>query len=153
MSDSETPVGRRSVLQGSVIAVVAGAAGFIAYSARDDESPALAYPAAGGSGTDGQGGSAAETLASAADVPAGGGVVVADKQIVLTRDAHGAVRGFSAVCTHQGCQVSEVQDGMIVCPCHGSRFDAVTGEVRSGPATASLPEIPVQESDGVITAG
>ena len=45
-----------------------------------------------------------------------------------------AVKAFTAVCTHQGCTVGMVEDGMIGCPCHGSTFDIATdGSVRHGP--------------------
>ena len=62
------------------------------------------------------------------------------ERVVLTRDAKGAVRGFSALCTHQGCSVSSVGGGAISCPCHGSRFTPY-GEVITGPATKGLDKI------------
>ena len=40
-------------------------------------------------------------------------------------------------CTHAGCPFSEdatLEDGVIVCDCHGSEFDLRTGEVVRGPA-------------------
>lgn len=40
-------------------------------------------------------------------------------------------------CTHAGCAFSEeasLEDGVIVCNCHGSEFDLRTGEVLRGPA-------------------
>ncbi|MFE2424409.1 Rieske (2Fe-2S) protein [Streptomyces hokutonensis] len=45
---------------------------------------------------------------------------------------------FYAKCTHQGCRVSEVSNGTIACPCHGSIFDITDGSVLSGPATTPL---------------
>jgi Rieske Fe-S protein len=36
------------------------------------------------------------------------------------------------------------------CPCHGSRFDALTGAVLSGPASSPLHKIPVQISGGQV---
>ena len=53
------------------------------------------------------------------------------------------MRGFSSTCTHQGCTVSSVENGAIVCPCHGSRFDSRTGSPVQGPATQALRGVPV----------
>ncbi|WP_139983108.1 Rieske (2Fe-2S) protein [Nocardioides litoris] len=78
-------------------------------------------------------------VVSTADVPVGGGVVLADDQVVVTQPAEGEIKVFSSTCTHTGCPVSEVADGAIVCPCHGSRFDIATGEVLQGPASSALP--------------
>jgi Rieske Fe-S protein len=87
------------------------------------------------------------------DVPQGGGFVVQDANIVLTRDDAGEVRAFSATCTHQGCTVTSVQGGVILCPCHGSRFDAWSGQPVAGPAVRGLAEIPVAvRDDAVVTA-
>ena len=38
-----------------------------------------------------------------------------------------------------GCTVAAVEDGDIVCPCHGSRFAVADGAVTTGPATRPLP--------------
>ncbi|WP_313949587.1 Rieske (2Fe-2S) protein [Frankia sp. AvcI1] len=95
----------------------------------------------GGSGSGGSGGKAA--LARVGDVPADGGLILDDAGIVLTRDAAGAVQGFSNVCTHQGCTVNAVSKGRIRCPCHGSAFDTRTGQPVAGPAKAPLPGVAV----------
>lgn len=72
------------------------------------------------------------------DVPVGGGVVVAQRRVVVTQPREGRFRVFSAICTHQGCTVSHVQDRRIVCPCHGSRYAIGNGSVVRGPATRAL---------------
>ncbi|MGW6217962.1 Rieske 2Fe-2S domain-containing protein [Streptomyces sp. NPDC055109] len=84
--------------------------------------------------------------AQAADVPSGGGKVLKKEQVVITRDAGGQVRGFTAVCTHAGCIVTSVADGTINCPCHGSKFDATTGQPVAGPARAPLKAVSVRQS-------
>ena len=44
---------------------------------------------------------------------------------------------LSAICTHRGCTV-EATKSELVCPCHGSAFNAVTGAVNAGPAGSPL---------------
>ena len=44
---------------------------------------------------------------------------------------------LSAICTHRGCTVQATKTEL-VCPCHGSAFNAVTGEVNAGPAENAL---------------
>ncbi|MBN9101735.1 MAG: Rieske (2Fe-2S) protein [Pseudonocardia sp.] len=91
-------------------------------------------------------------LAPVSSVPVGGGVVLADRQIVLTQPVAGTFKAFSSTCTHQGCQVAEVAGGTINCPCHGSTFAVADGSVVSGPATRPLPERPVKV-DGTVIRG
>jgi Rieske Fe-S protein len=77
----------------------------------------------------------ANAIAKTADVPVGSGVIV--DEVVVTQPSAGEFKGFSAICTHQGCTVSEVADGTINCPCHGSKFN-LDGTVANGPATKPL---------------
>ncbi len=63
---------------------------------------------------------------------------------VLVHLQSGDFVAYSAVCTHQQCTVA-YENGQLVCPCHGSIFDAENGaEVVNGPAQRPLPEIPVE---------
>jgi Rieske Fe-S protein len=137
---------RRGVVRGSVVTLIGGLAGYLA--ARTSASAhgqrgttaANAYGAPAGNG--------GHLLAAVEGLPRGGGVILKDPAVVLTRTATDEVHGFSAVCTHQGCTVATVTGGTIDCPCHGSRFDATTGAVRTGPATSPLPPVAV-----VVRAG
>jgi Rieske Fe-S protein len=61
--------------------------------------------------------------------------------VVVTQPTAGEFKGFTTTCTHQGCQVSEVKDGTIDCPCHFSQFSIVDGAVEGGPAPKPLPEV------------
>ena len=88
----------------------------------------------GGSGDSGDSGGIAK-----ADVPVGGGTIVAATKTVVTQPAAGEFKAFSSICTHMGCPVAPVADGTINCNCHGSRFDIATGAVKRGPATRPLP--------------
>ena len=139
---------RRGVLRGALVTAAGAVAGFLAARnsaaarAGRGASAANAYAPA----TD----AAPHPLARLDDVPAGGGTVLRDAEVVLTRTVDGELHAFSAVCTHQGCTVDRVADGTIDCPCHGSRFDAVTGAVANGPAATPLPPVRVVVRDGQV---
>lgn len=138
---------RRSALRGLGVAVAAGVAGYLVArgsSAARAKGIATAANGYGAGRTEGR------RLASLGQIAVGGGLILADARIVLTRGRNGTVHGFSAVCTHQGCTVTLVRDGMIGCPCHGSRFDAQTGAVLAGPAPRALPPIPVVVREGDV---
>ena len=64
----------------------------------------------------------------------------------------GGVFALSAVCTHLGCITRyHADEGVISCPCHGSRFDP-EGNVVHGPAPRSLPWLEVKaDVDGNLT--
>ncbi|WP_435971222.1 Rieske (2Fe-2S) protein [Streptomyces sp. Qhu_M48] len=113
-----------------------------------------ALAACGGGGTD-DGTPAPEgtALARTGDIPVGGGKVLADKGLVITQPKAGEFKAFSSKCTHAGCAVSGVKDGVIVCPCHQSHFDMSDGSVKSGPATAPLPPEPIQVVGEEISLG
>jgi Rieske Fe-S protein len=75
-----------------------------------------------------------------ADVPVGGGVILSDADYVVTQPTKGTYKAFSKICTHQGCKVGSVADGVIKCPCHGSEFSITDGSVKHPPASKPLPE-------------
>ncbi|MEU3458215.1 Rieske (2Fe-2S) protein [Micromonospora sp. NPDC006766] len=132
---------RRALLAG---AGAVGAAMALAACGTDDEtSPAAAGPTNGGSGaTSGDPGATAsggEVIAKTSDIPVGGGAVFADKGVVVTQPQAGQFKGFSPICTHQGCPVSRIEGDAIVCTCHNSRFSIVDGSVKLGPARRPLP--------------
>ena len=153
--DVQFSVTRRAVLRGSSLAVVGGVVGWLL--ARNS---AAAKRSAGVGAANGyqysppvaQSSGPGRRLVAVADVPAGGGVVVTKARVVVTKDATGAVHGFSALCTHQGCIVASVRKGRIQCPCHGSQFDAVSGKVLAGPAPAPLASVEVVVDGGVVYA-
>ncbi len=91
----------------------------------------------------------------AAKVAVGSAVVVAgEKPIVVAQPTAGTFVAFSASCTHRGTTVAaEPGSTTLVCPAHGSEFDAATGQVLKGPATAPLASVPVANADGVLTLG
>ena len=95
---------------------------------------------------------AGTALAAVADIPVGGGLVLADRDIVITQPVAGTFKAFSATCTHQGCTVGDVAGGTINCPCHGSKFAVADGSVAKGPAARPLAakEVGVQGSSIVL---
>jgi len=63
------------------------------------------------------------------------GVEAGGKEILIVKTG----KKFTAIgnkCTHMGCKLSSGKiDGETVrCPCHGSVFNVITGEVVHGPA-------------------
>jgi Rieske Fe-S protein len=70
----------------------------------------------------------------------GTGIYLFDKFIVV-KSAF-SIKVFSNKCTHAGCRINQEIDGQLVCPCHGSRYDSVTGKVLQGPAGLPLALIP-----------
>ena len=89
-------------------------------------------------------------LGAASEIPVGGGKIYATAKVVVTQPARGQYRAFSAVCTHVGCIMSEVANGTIDCPCHGSEFKITTGAVVTGPAPAPLPKKQIKIVNGMV---
>ena len=111
-------------------------------------------PAATGGGDSGGGdssGGGGAALAKVADVPEGGGVIKGD--LVITQPKAGEFKAFSKVCTHQGCDVNKVDNGVIICPCHRSEFSISDGSPQSGPAKQALPETKIKvDGDNIVAA-
>ncbi|MFF9127461.1 Rieske (2Fe-2S) protein [Streptomyces sp. NPDC014889] len=106
---------------------------------------------AGGSGGDGaDAGPGGAVLAKTSDIPEGGGKVFGSQGVVVTQPAKGEFKAFSSTCTHQGCAVNRIADGVIVCPCHQSEFSAEDGSVKKGPALKPLPAKDISVADGEI---
>ena len=136
---------RRSAVRGSAVAALGAVAGYLTARTR--------IPAKAGSAANAYGpapGTGGRLLVPLDRVPRGGGIVLGEDKVVLTRPTGDEVHAFSAVCTHQGCTVASVAEGTIRCPCHGSRFDAETGQVVNGPATQPLPTVAVTVRSGEV---
>jgi len=102
-------------------AVLAGAAGVAGV--------AVVGLTACGSSDPGGGGNANAPI-KVSDIPVGGGKVITGKNVVVTQPAAGQFKAFTAVCTHQGCIVATVANGLITCPCHGSQYSITDGSVQ-----------------------
>lgn len=94
--------------------------------------PGTKVPGGDGSSAGGSGSTAG--LVATADVPVGGGVLLRDQNIVVTQPKKGEFKAFTATCTHAGCQVAGVSEGVIACPCHGSQFSITDGSNVAGPS-------------------
>jgi cytochrome b6-f complex iron-sulfur subunit len=105
----------------------------------------------GGSAGAGQGAGGTTTLGPR-DVLAGGlsrfavgTIVVVGQNVAVGRDVNG-LYALTIICTHQGCQVAPGGAGAalrLICPCHGSQFDA-NGAVVRGPASRPLVHYAVE---------
>ncbi|WP_084699707.1 Rieske (2Fe-2S) protein [Streptacidiphilus anmyonensis] len=129
---------RRQLLRGAAAVGIAGA-GVAVLSACGGSSSASAQKGP-------------VTLGPTSDVPVGGGKVYRDQQVVVTQPSAGTFKAFSAICTHAGCVVDGVDNGLITCPCHGSQFKTTDGSVAQGPAQTALPSIPVAVQNGKLVA-
>lgn len=95
-------------------------------------------------------GSSGTVLGKTSDIPEGGGKIFKDAGVVVTQPTAGEFKAFSSKCTHQGCAVTGVANGVITCPCHKSEFSVTDGSVKKGPATQPLPEEKVTVSGDSI---
>ena len=166
-TDSE--LSRRTVVRGAALTgtVVAAGAALVACGGSSGTgygsgSAATTSADAGGSGATSGGGAAAggsgtgassggTVLAKTSDIPVGEGKIFADKSVVVTQPTAGTFKAFSSTCTHAGCTVNKVANGLIQCPCHGSKYSVTDGSVKAGPAPQPLPAQNISVSGGNIT--
>jgi Rieske Fe-S protein len=107
--------------------------------------PAASTPAAAGN--------EANALAATSEIPVGSGKIFTSEKVVVTQPVSGDFKAFSAVCTHMGCIVSQISDGTIDCPCHGSQFSIKDGSVVGGPAPSPLAAEAIKVSGSSIILG
>ncbi|MET7285131.1 Rieske (2Fe-2S) protein [Streptomyces sp. NPDC005573] len=131
---------RRTVLRGAAVVPAAGL-GLAACAAPGNGTSTAATP------------TAPVDLGAEGDVAKGGAELYRDHNVVVSRDGSGTLKAYSTVCTHAGCAIDKLQGTTLICPCHGSRFDALTGKVVQDPATVPLTELPVKTVKGRIVAG
>jgi Rieske Fe-S protein len=164
---SNPPFERRTVLRAAGLVGVTGAIGLgLAACGSSGSTPASSpgtAPAAGpttaapmsaapATSAAGAAGSAAGTsLGSVSQIPVGGGKIFSAEQVVVTQPQAGTYKAFSSICTHMGCQVDQVTNGLIECPCHGSHYSIVNGAVQAGPAPMPLPGKTITVQGGQIT--
>ena len=155
----DTRATRRGVLAGVGLVGLAGAVSACS-SGGSSSSPAGAASAstapasAPGSASAAAGtGSATGALATTSEIPVGSGKIFTAEKVVVTQPTSGDFKAFSAVCTHMGCIVSQISNGTIDCPCHGSRYSIKDGSVVAGPAPSPLPAEAIKLSGSSIILG
>jgi Rieske Fe-S protein len=141
---------RRTVLTTGAAAAAGAAVGAVALTACGSSSSS-----SGGTTTAQAPAAAGTPIVALSDVPVGQAKSVKapdGTDIIVARTSDAACAAFSAVCTHQGCTVAP-QGADLVCPCHGSVFNALTGEVTKGPAKKPLPAVSVKVENGQVVTG
>jgi cytochrome b6-f complex iron-sulfur subunit len=89
-------------------------------------------------------GSPLATVGGMALVQAGG------SSVLVARTGQDSFAAVTAICTHQGCQITDYSGSVYVCPCHGSQF-STSGQVLTGPASVALQSFTTQFSNGTLT--
>ena|SRR5689334_2130725 len=143
-----TELTRRSAGRAVAVVAIGGIAGYVVArnsSAAGKPSGTTAANAYGAGSSHG-----GHLLVALSKVGVGSGYIVPSPPVVVVRPSADKVIGFSAICTHEGCVVSSISNGTINCPCHGSRFDLLTGRVVATPATRPLPRVPVVVRGGQV---
>ena len=154
----ELPVQRRTVLRaaGLLALTSAGAAALASCSAEAGSGSPPASPAAAPTSPPASPSPTADATSpkpsasnaqapdgpsvATSEVPVGGGVILEDADYVVTQPSKGEYKAFSKICTHQGCPVASVDNGVIHCNCHGSEYSIEDGSVTNPPATKALAE-------------
>ena len=67
-------------------------------------------------------------------------------RVVVVREGESA-KAFSAVCPHNGCDVY-VGESELICPCHDSGFDLMSGERTRGETPRGLDPLETQVAEG-----
>ncbi|OLB68631.1 hypothetical protein AUI06_10490 [archaeon 13_2_20CM_2_52_21] len=81
-------------------------------------------------------------VASTSEIPADKMKAVQYKsQQICLANIKGKFYAIKNTCTHLGGPLAQgkLEDHIVECPWHGSRFDLTTGEVRRGPAQTPEP--------------
>jgi Rieske Fe-S protein len=158
---------RRSILRAAGLLGLTGvgAAALGACSEASSSSPPAAPAAAETSAPDSPSPTAAATSSkpsaspakapegpsvAASKVPVGGGVILENADYVITQPSKGKYKAFSKICTHQGCPVASVANGVIHCNCHGSEYSIKDGSVTNPPAPKALAEAKTTVLEGKV---
>lgn len=136
---SGTPTPRRTVLRAAALAPAAGL-GLTACS-TDKKGSNRSAP------------TAPVELGEADEVPVGGSKLYRDQNVVVSRIKDDQYTAYSTICTHAQCPINRLDGHKLICPCHGSQFDATNGKVLHEPATVPLKKLSVKVEKGKIIAG
>ncbi|MGV9846498.1 Rieske (2Fe-2S) protein [Streptomyces fungicidicus] len=129
---------RRTVLRGVALTPVAGLGLTACGGTTDDSAAPLTEPV---------------ELGPESEVAENGAKLYRDHNVVVSRSGDGTLKAYNTVCTHAGCPINKLDGTKLVCPCHGSEFDATTGKVLREPAVAPLKPLTVEVKNGTLVAG
>ena len=64
----------------------------------------------------------------------------------------GVLYAFGDLCPHRQCSLADgvLEETVVTCPCHGSRFDVTTGARLRGPAVRGIRVYPVRLEGGTL---
>ncbi|MEU7473378.1 Rieske (2Fe-2S) protein [Streptomyces sp. NPDC044984] len=127
---------RRTVLRGAALTSVAGL-GLTACGPTEKGAAPLTGPV---------------ELGPEDEVAKGGAKLYRDHNVVVSRSGDGTLKAYNTVCTHAGCPINKLEGTKLICPCHGSEFDATTGKVLREPAVAPLKTLAVGVENGTLVA-
>ena len=134
---------RRAILVGAGLGAVGVVAAACSSNATSRTTPG------GGSNASGA------VLANVAEIPVGGAKLAqgGGTTWLLAQPEAGKVVCHSGICTHAGCPLTEISGSEGICRCHGSTFDANSGEVLRGPAAQPLAEQQIEVVKGSVRLG
>ena len=71
---------------------------------------------------------------------------------VAVANVGGTLHAFDDSCPHRQCSLAEggLEETVVTCPCHGSRFDVATGERLRGPAVRAPRVYAVRVESGAL---
>ena len=71
---------------------------------------------------------------------------------ILFKTKDEKIYALSRICTHEGCSVNfDLAQNKLICPCHGATYEALDGNVISGPTQRNLKKINVKvDGDNVL---
>ncbi|MFC8421131.1 Rieske (2Fe-2S) protein [Streptomyces sp. NPDC057236] len=125
---------RRTVLRGAALTPVAGL-GLTACGSTEEGAAPLTGPV---------------ELGPESEVAEDGAKLYRDHNVVVSRSGDGTLKAYDTVCTHAGCPINKLEGAKLICPCHGSEFDATTGKVLREPAVAPLKTLAVEVKNGTL---
>jgi Rieske Fe-S protein len=140
MTLHDRPFTRRTVVAGAGVAAAAAAVGCSSPESDVKKSAAAPPPVVHREPPapilgDGVPNPEGEPIAACNDIPVGSGIV--KDGTIITQPLEDEFYGFSSVCTHSGCQITQIIKDKIKCTCHGSEF-SLFGDPEKGPARKQL---------------
>ncbi len=153
MNDDPT-VSRRAVLTAGGVGAGAVALAACSSSSKPGATPPAGTQPAGSQPAGSQPAASGNDLVKLADVEVGKCVAVKlpdGKPGIVSRPTEDTAVAFSAKCTHMGCTVAPA-GSELHCPCHGSKYNALTGAVLQGPAPQPLAKVDVQVVSSEVVA-